>query len=486
MKRSIRARYTLIIVGVLVAVLAAVFLFVNFGLESFIANSKVRRIESTIDVIENAVEDGFSETTSFGLMKIASQNNFGISIYHKNEGFYTKAFSTNFNPETIEKRFVSFISSEGFEVEEIFEQEDEYVIYRIFDNRMNGQQIECMGSDGDYYYVITTSMAGITDSVQTVSLFLLFAIVIGAVVAAVIVYVVCRKITKPVVALAVQSEKISNLDFSGRYAGKSFDEIGILGTNINKMSDHLKQTIDELKEANTKLEADIAEKETINRAQREFLGNVSHELKTPIALIQGYAEGLRDGIADDPENARFYTDVIVDEANRMNTIVKRLLNLDEIESGRIEPVLEDFDLVAVIKGVVSSSQGLSKDKNTKIKLIVPEKLIVKADGFMIEQALINYFNNACNHVSDDGTIVVTAKENGENGAYVSVFNTGKQIPQEDMDRLWEKFYKVDKAHTRSYGGSGIGLSVVKTIIDAHHGRVGVENAEDGVVFSFTI
>ena len=190
MKRSIRARYTLIIVGVLVAVLAAVFLFVNFGLESFIANSKVRRIESTIDVIENAVEDGFSETTSFGLMKIASQNNFGISIYHKNEGFYTKAFSTNFNPETIEKRFVSFISSEGFEVEEIFEQEDEYVIYRIFDNRMNGQQIECMGSDGDYYYVITTSMAGITDSVQTVSLFLLFAIVIGAVVAAVIVYVV--------------------------------------------------------------------------------------------------------------------------------------------------------------------------------------------------------------------------------------------------------------------------------------------------------
>ena len=487
MKHSIRTRYTLIIVSILIVVLAAVFFFVNFGLESFIAMSKESRIKSTIEKIESATDDDEDNSDAFDdLMRLASQNNFGIGIYYKSGSIYKNVFSTNFNIESVELRFRKFITDEGFEVNSILEQDNDYVIYRIFDVRLNSEQIECMGVMGDYYYVITTSMAGIRDSVQVVSTFLLIAIIIGAIVAAITIYFVCRSITDPVRKLARQSEKISKLDFSDRYEGKSSDEIGVLGNNINIMSDRLEATITELKDANTRLEADIAEKEKINRSQKEFLANVSHELKTPIALIQGYAEGLHDGIADDPENSEFYTSVIVDEANKMNTIVRRLLNLDEIESGRIEADMEDFDIVEVIKGVISSASYLSKEKNVHVKIIAPERLIVNADEFMIEQVLTNYLSNASHHVSDGGTITVTAGRNGEKGAEVFVHNTGNNIPEEDIDRLWEKFFKVDKAHTRSYGGSGIGLSIVKSIIDIHGGSVSVENTEDGVRFGFKI
>ena len=221
------------------------------------------------------------------------------------------------------------------------------------------------------------------------------------------------------------------------------------------------------------------------RLQKQFVADASHELKTPIALIQGYAEGLTEGMAEDPESRDYYCEVIMDEANKMNKMVKQLLTLSALESGNDAPVMERFDLTELIRGVVTSAQILISQKAVSVEFQRDAPCYVWADEFKIEEVVTNYLNNAINHADGERRIVITLQENGGE-VCVSVFNTGNHIPEEDLPNLWTKFYKVDKARTRAYGGSGIGLSIVKAIMDSHQKQCGVENVDGGARFWFTL
>ena len=217
----------------------------------------------------------------------------------------------------------------------------------------------------------------------------------------------------------------------------------------------------------------------------EFLGNLSHELKTPIALIQGYAEGLKEGISDDPENREFYCDVIMDEAAKMNQMVKNLMTLNQLEFGDEEIEFERFNLTEVIRGVLQSMEILVQQKEARVIFCQEEPLFVWADEFKTEQVVRNYISNAFNHL--DGERVVEVKLALECGKVkASVFNTGAPIPEEALPHIWDKFYKVDKSHTREYGGNGIGLSIVKAIMESFHQRYGVDNYDNGVAFWFEL
>ena len=254
---------------------------------------------------------------------------------------------------------------------------------------------------------------------------------------------------------------------------------------MNMLSETLEQALAELKEANTELKKDLEKKEQIDAMRKEFLSNVSHELKTPIALIQGYAEGLMDNINDDEESKEFYCEVIVDEARKMNQMVKKLLTLNQLEFGNDVVTMERFDLVSLVKGVIQSASILAQQKEAKILFEEEEPVYVWADEFKVEEVVTNYLSNAIHHAEFDKKIRIwyTRKDSV---VRVSVFNTGKQIPEEDLDNVWIKFYKVDKARTREYGGSGIGLSIVKAIMESFHRECGVLNHEDGVEFWFEL
>lgn len=217
----------------------------------------------------------------------------------------------------------------------------------------------------------------------------------------------------------------------------------------------------------------------------EFIGNVSHELKTPIALIQGYAEGLKDGITDDPESMEFYCDVIIDEAGKMNRMVKNLLTLNQLELGRDDTQFERIDITSLIQGVVQSLDIVARQKEVDVRMNVSGPVYVWADEFKVEQVVRNYVNNALNHVDGQRIIDIRIEER-EGKIRVNVFNTGKPIPEEDIAHIWEKFYKVDKARTREYGGNGIGLSIVKAIMESFHQNYGVRNYENGVQFWFEL
>ena len=294
-----------------------------------------------------------------------------------------------------------------------------------------------------------------------------------------------RRITQPIMELARLSQEMANLNFEAKYTRNGEDEIGVLGRNFNRMSAQLEKTVSELKSANNQLQKDIEQKEKIEDMRNEFLGNVSHELKTPIALIQGYAEGLKEGVNDDPESREFYCDVIMDEAGKMNIMVKNLLALNQLEFGNDEVQFERFDIVRLVKGVIASCEILVQQAEATVDFIADECLYVWADEFKTEQVVRNYLTNAIHHVENEKRIEVRIiSDKGK--TRISVFNSGKPIPEEDIPKLWDKFYKVDKAHTREYGGNGIGLSIVKAIMESFHQKYGVKNFENGVAFWFEL
>ena len=225
-----------------------------------------------------------------------------------------------------------------------------------------------------------------------------------------------------------------------------------------------------------------------DQSRAEFVSNVSHELKTPIALIQGYAEGLKEGITDDPESMEFYCDVIMDEANKMNIMVKRLLTLNQIEFGNDEPEMERFNINELMASVVDANAIRAGQKNMSIVFDNRnEQNFVWADEYKTEEVLTNYISNALNHCDGKRAIEVRTGKSEDGGTItVTVYNSGKNIADEDLERIWEKFYKTDKARTREYGGNGIGLSIVKAIMDSMGQEYGVRNVSDGVEFWFNL
>ncbi|MBR6406283.1 MAG: HAMP domain-containing protein [Lachnospiraceae bacterium] len=297
--------------------------------------------------------------------------------------------------------------------------------------------------------------------------------------------ILTERITEPVVQLTEISKSMSRLDFSKRYTGDQHDEIGVLGNNMNEMSSQLERAFLQLQMANEKLQKDIREKEEVDEMRKDFISNVSHELKTPIALIQGYAEGLRDIAGDDPESTAYYCDVICDEADKMNRMVKKLTTLNQLEFGGEIMTMEPFDIMDMIRSLVRGSKKMQEDHHAEVSVEGPESCMVLGDAFRIEEVVNNYYSNAMNHLEEPYRIDFRLDDLGPN-VRISVKNTGENIPEEELPKIWIKFHKVDKARTRAYGGSGIGLAIVKAIMDSHGHEYGVYNVEDGVVFWFEL
>jgi signal transduction histidine kinase len=370
---------------------------------------------------------------------------------------------------------------------DILVETDKYTLQKVYDDRMLDYYYELWGTlDNGSSFIMRISIQGIKDNVKIFNSFIPLVGCIIIILGVVAAFVMSSYISRPITEIAGIAEKMAELNFDVKYTGNDKGEIGALGESINNMSEKLEKNISQLKAANLSLQKDIAKKEEIEQMRSGFLSNVSHELKTPIALIQGYAEGLKDGITDDPESMDFYCDVIIDEANKMNNMVKRLLTLNQIEYGQDELVIERFDLMELLNSVVNANELRAGQKDISIEFVrKDDKLDVWADEYKTEEVITNYISNAINHCDYDKKIRVYYEKRPDT-VRVFVYNTGKHIPDEDIENIWVKFYKVDKARTREYGGNGIGLSIVKAIMDTYGKECGVDNVDGGVTFWFDL
>ena len=288
-------------------------------------------------------------------------------------------------------------------------------------------------------------------------------------ISAIVMSIISKKFTEPILELSNIAQKMSNLDFSQKYkiTTKGDDEINTLARSINTMSDKLEGTIKQLRNSNNQLERDIEEKSKIDEMRKSFISDVSHELKTPIALIQGYSEGLLENVNTDEESRKFYAEVILDETNKMDKLVKQLLELMKLEYGKREFNNKEFNIVELEKEVIRKTNVMIEEKQAEIKFDENEDIIVFADDFYIEQVLTNYLTNAIKNVKEmygEKYIKISNEINKEEQKVcIKVFNTGKQISEENLNRIWNRFYKADESRHREDGGTGIGLAFVKAI-----------------------
>lgn len=486
MKRhSLKIKLTIIMAVLVTAVIALICIIDTVFFEKYYFDSRTKELRNSYESLKSVFEsDGYSEDdVDDEILRINSLYNINVFVI---DGEWNMVYSSQ-NNFSDALRWIQDILFSMSVRKDILEENSEYTIIRAYDKVTAMSYLEIYGMFGEESQIIM--QITIENIQETIDTFNRFILIIGAfilIISIVVVYVIASGFTRPVKQLSDIAEHMSEMNFDVKYSGKHNSEIGVLGHSINVMSDKLERNISELKAANLELQKDIEVKTKNDEMRREFLSNVSHELKTPITLIQGYAEGLSEGINDDEESRNFYCGVIMDEAAKMNDMVKKLLTLNQIEFGS-EPVeIEHFDMRELVDSVLKANSLRIAQNGIELVTESGPPAMVWSDQIQIEEVFTNFITNAINHCEEKNLrkIIQVTVEIKEKTVRVGVYNTGENIPDEDIDRIWEKFYKVDKARTREYGGNGIGLSIVKAILDNFNSDYGVENQQDGVFFWF--
>lgn len=483
MKHSIRKQFAFIFIGLMTGTILLCWFINGMFLEKYYIESKKKIIKNAHAAIAQAAGSDNYGTEEFvdELNSICSVSNIAVCVMDGNS--QAKYESANGGME-LEILLLNYI----FELNEfptkVIEEQPDYILQRALVDRK--EYLLMFGQlDSGISFVIRTPIESIRESAGIANQFFAYAGVVGTLIGALLIWLVTGKMIKPIKTLNHISEQMVELNFDVKYQGTESNEIGMLGQNMNKLSESLEHAISELKTVNNELRKDIAAKKQIDEMRKEFLANVSHELKTPIALIKGYAEGLVEGISDDPESRAYYCSVIADEAEKMNRMVQKLMTLNQLEFGMDVINMERFDIAELIKNCIQTLEVLLDKSEIEITCNIPDSVYVWGDVFKTEEVVRNYLTNAINHCEGDHKIVIGIQEK-DSDYRITVFNTGRPIPEDSMPRIWDKFYKVDKARTREYGGSGVGLSIVKAIMEAMHKGYGAENYSNGVMFWFEL
>lgn len=481
-KRSITTQICAVIIGLVAGTVILCWFLNTTFLEYYYSRTKTNQLVTGYDAVNQAARDERLTDDAFDveLDRLCANGNIELLII-ASDGSVVRS-SANDNLNLIEQFMDVLFGAASDKGRREVVSTDNYAVLRVTDSRMASDFLVLWGTleDGNLI-MMRTALESIRVSVNIANRFLAYIGICAVLLSAVIVILVTRRITRPIRQLSDISRQMAELDFTAKYeSGGGIKEIEQLGQHMNQLSASLEQAISELKTANNELKIDIEKKEQIDEMRKEFLSNVSHELKTPLALISGYAEGLCECINDDAESRSFYCEVIMDEADKMNRMVQKLLTLNQLEFGNNQVTMSRFDITELICDVVENSSLLLQQNEIRLSF-EEEPAYVWGDEFQIEEVVTNFLSNAIHYAAGERLIRIYYTYQ-EDTLRVSVFNTGSQIPEEDIEKVWEKFYKVDKARTREYGGSGIGLSIVKAIMESHHRACGVCNHDDGVEF----
>jgi signal transduction histidine kinase len=286
---------------------------------------------------------------------------------------------------------------------------------------------------------------------------------------------IARSIAKPLQRMTTATEEIARGNYDQTLGITSPDEVGRLAASFNTMAREVK---------------------TSRQAQRDFVANVSHELKTPLTSIQGFSQAVLDGTADDEVNRRRAVEIISGEANRMSRLVDELLDLARLESGQVKMLREPVDLAKVLQACVEKFALQAREGNVELVLDAPALPLVTGDKDLLAQVFTNLLANALKHTPPAGQVTVKAQEvtqktrkkpDSTSAVEITVTDTGAGIPPEDLEHIFERFYQVDKSRAGKDRGIGLGLTIAKQIVEAHGGTINVESVRDlGTKFTLSL
>ncbi len=480
-KASLTWQLVFTMIGIVAGTVILCWFFNSTFLEKYYIYHKEKDLRNGFKQIGQIWTEPETENADVILEKICADGNINMLITNRKRELVWSSYSS---AQRLQMQMEDWLYGSDRSTVEILYAGEQYTLVRQKDERLQSEYLVLLGNleNGGSVYM-RTALESIKESASITNRFFVMVSAAAIGISFLMIIVLSRSISRPIQSLSGIAKRMSQLDFEAKYVSGKHEssEMEELGSSMNELSATLEKTISELKTANVNLQQDIQKKEQIDEMRKEFLSNVSHELKTPLALIQGYAEGLQECINDDAQSRDFYCDVIVDEAEKMNHMVKQLLTLNQLEFGNDRVEMTRFDITELIDGVIQSSSLMAAQKQVDIRFYKDGPVYVWGDAFKVEEVITNYLTNALNHAEGEKRIEIRF-ERHDNLVRTCVYNTGQPIPEEELDKVWIKFYKVDKARTREYGGSGIGLSIVKAIMDSFHQQCGVCNRLDGVEF----
>ncbi len=487
-KKSITAKLFLITTVVFIAFLSTTLVIQSVFFEKFYISKKKSNLKNNLVkfMTEYNKTNDLNKTTEL-IKNFEEENSAKVAILDRYGQLKFTIKSGNEKSDAGKIRIINEVIRQLNINVSAFSNMDDEVNTIITDTKeFETKNVVCFSADSskkEFVFVIS-SLQPVNEAAIVIKEFYLY-FYIGAVFLIVILsFVYSNMISKPLIKINSTASKMAKLDFSERCNIKSEDEIGNLASSLNFLSENLDNALTSLRGANERLENDIKHERTLEKMRKEFTAAVSHELKTPISLIDGYAEALKDNVVVD-EDRDYYLDVIIDESRRMSNLVCDMLDLSQLESGNFKLIKEQFYIDELISQIVRKFSAIISEKNIDLRVNLLKNQKVDADWDRIEQVLNNLLTNAIRHVDDNGFIKIEMKKD-DKWVIVEVENSGKHIPEEEQKRIWDNFYKIDKSRNRKLGGTGIGLAIVKNILELHQSEYGVNNTEKGAMFYFKL
>lgn len=494
MKKSISKKLFLITALFLMLFLGFTMYFQTMFFEKFYSDRKETRLEKNVQKFNALYSEGFISNKNLGKViwqfeednnaKVVILNAYGQIKYLPN----LQSQSDSSKISTINKILEEWLLSRGT-LNKILSTKDT-VTTTFYNSDFDINNIVCVSpvvvnNTTSELILAVSSLQPIEEAASIIKEFYIYIFIGAFVLILMLAFIYSNMVSKPLIVLNKAASKIAEMDFTSKCDVVSNDEIGNLAMTLNFLSDRLDVALRELKLSNIKLQQDIEKERYLDRMRKEFIAGVSHELKTPIALISGYAEGIKDNVVEG-EDRDYYLEVIMDEAHKMSNLVSDMLDLSQLESGNFKLSLQAFSITDLIRLVLKKHSTFMNEKSINIELNILMDSPVLADRSRIEQVLTNFLTNAIRYTPNQGIIKILVKDESEDLIYIQIENSGERIEPSDLKSIWDKFYKIDKSRMRDSGGTGLGLSIVKNILLLHGSTFGVKNTNTGVAFHFTL
>lgn len=492
MKNSISKRISVITFGLISVVFLLTFLFQTLFFQDFYLTKKtkallinVKRLQTMYSyqihnkgVLVDALKS-YEETNNSRIAIFSLDGNLRyLTDYDGN--FEDLQFLTNFCSELLsDKELLNEVISTGKIKSTLFTNKDSDI------KKIGIIAPMSLQSEHDSIIISVSSIQPIKEAYTVIQSFYLYLLIGFIIVAIFLSKIYSKLISNPLIKLNNIAKKMSLLDFNVKCDVSSDDEIGNLASTLNFLSSNLEKSLQDLREKNEQLENDIEKERNLEKMRKDFVATVSHDLKTPIGIISGYAEGLKDGIVSG-ENAKIYLETIIDEAAKMNSLLTNMLHLSKLESGDIILNLEEFNIIRMLQGIVKKFSLELKNKELNVIFSnLPDYAYVRADILQMEQVIKNLISNCIKYTPSNNDIFIKVNEE-EEAFIISIENKGVTIPESEIENLFTTFYKLDKSGDRSQNSFGLGLASVKIILELHNSTFSIKNSDNGVIFTFSL
>lgn len=480
----------LITFGLLIGLMTTIIIFQHFFFEGFYEKQKTKSLIKQINNFKNIysyeIENG--NTIYSAMFSFEESTNSKVGLYSLSEdALYLKdrKDTTSYDYQVL-AAFAKQMANDNSVLSAVLNNKTKTLIFSdplSGTTKIGAVTSMSLNSKNDRLLVCIASVQPIQEATTAINRFYLY-IFIGFIFLAIFISsLYSRLISNPLTRINNVAKKMSNMDFSERCVVATKDEIGNLANTLNFLSLNLESALSDLQHKNRQLQKDIDKERELEVMRKDFVAAVSHELKTPIGIIEGYAEGIKDGIVSG-EKSDLYLETIIDESKKMSKLVSNMLELSKLESGVIKPSFEVFNINRLINKVVRKHIQGALDNNLNLHFNPKtEYSYVSADIFQMEQVLTNLITNAIKYTPENNDIWVSISEK-DNLFNISVINTGIHINPEEIDHLFDKFYRIDKSRQRETNSTGLGLPIVKNILELHNFKYSLKNIANGVEFNF--